>query len=193
VAGPTYDESEHFLEATSSRRIELRDKGDDGAVRLAKRRAIESSVGTDDAAIVDRIEQLGFNGESIKVLDLLPLIHVAWADGRIQKSERALILAILEQRGISPRSDASLFVEALLEARPSETFMAESLALIVDLTKKTGANKDDIVDLCAKVAEAGGGLVSFGAKTTDAERTLIEDVARALGDGAVQRFREKFQ
>ena len=49
---------------------------------------------------------------------------------------------------------------------------------------KTGANKDDIVDLCAKVAEAGGGLMSFRAKTTDAERGLIRDIASALGEGA---------
>jgi hypothetical protein len=192
MTAPSYDESEHFLEVTSSRRVELREKADESAGRLAKRRAIEQSAGTGDAGIVDRIEQLGFNGESIKVLDLLPLIHVAWADGRIQKSERALILSILEQRGIPPRSDASLFIEALLEARPSETFLAESLALLVDLAAKTGANRDDIVDLCAKVAEAGGRLMSFGAKTTETERTLIRDVAAALGDGALERFREKF-
>lgn len=192
MAAPSYDESQHFLEATSSRRVELRDKVDAAAGRLAKRRAIEQTAGTDDAAIVDRLEQLGFNGESIKVLDVLPLIHIAWADGRIQKSERALILSIVEQRGIPPRSDASLLVEALLEARPSETFLAESLALLVDLAAKTGANKDDVVDLCAKVAEAGGGLLSFGAKTTDSERALIKDVASALGEGALARFKEKF-
>jgi len=192
MTAPSYDESEHFLEVTSSRRVELREKADESAARLAKRRAIEQTTGTDDAGIVDRIEQLGFNGESIKVLDLLPLIHVAWADGRIQKSERALILSILEQRGIPPRSDASLFVEALLEARPSETFLAESLALLVDLAGRTGAKKDDIVDLCAKVAEAGGGLMSFGAKTSDAERVLIKGVAEALGESALERFRAKF-
>jgi hypothetical protein len=193
MGAPGYDESEHFLEVTSSRRIELRDKVDEAAQRLAKRREIEKTAGTDDAAIVDRLEQLGFNGESIKVLDVLPLIHIAWADGRIQKSERALILSILEQRGIPPQSDASLFVEALLEARPSETFLAESLALLVDLAAKTGANKDDVVDLCAKVAEAGGGLLSFAGKTTDSERALIKDVATALGDGAIARFRAKFR
>lgn len=192
MTAPSYDESEHFLEVTSSRRVELREQAAESAGKLAKRRAIEQTTGTDDAAIVDRIEQLGFNGESIKVLDLLPLIHVAWADGRIQKSERALILSVLEQRGIQPRSDASLFIEALLEARPSETFLAESLALLVDISAKTGANKEDIVDLCAKVAEAGGTLMSFGAKTTDAERNLIRDIASALGEGALEQFRAKF-
>lgn len=192
MADPTFDESEHFLEATASRRAELRERADGAAGRLAKRRAIQASVGTDEASIVDRIEQLGFTGESIRVLDVLPLVHVAWADGRIQRRERALILSLLEARGIPARSDASLFVEALLETRPSETFLAESLALLVDIAAKTGANKDDIVDLCAKVAEAGGGLLPFGEKTTDAERALIGDVARALGASAVARFRDHF-
>ena len=62
-----------------------------------------------------------------------------------------------------------------------------------DLAKQTGANKDDIVDLCAKVAEAGGGLMAFGAKTTEGERALIGDVAHALGDGAVERFKALFK
>jgi hypothetical protein len=192
MTAPSYDESQHFLESTASRRAELRERGDVGAERLAKRRAIEASTGTDDATIVDRIEQLGFNGESIKVLDILPLVHVAWADGRIQRSERALILSVLEKRGIPAQSDATLFVEALLESRPSETFLAESLSLLADLAGRTGAKKDDIVDLCAKVAEAGGGLFPFGTRTTDAERALIGEVARALGDGAVERFRTRF-
>ena|ERR1041385_1262777 len=193
MTAPTYDESRHFLELTSSRRAELRDRADAAAARLSKRRSIEASVGTDDASIVDRIEQLGFDGESIRVLDLLPLVHVAWADGRIQRKERALILSILEARGIPPDSDASLFVESLLETRPSETFLAESLALLVDISAKTGEGKDDIVELCAKVAEAGGALLSFRGRTTEAERALIGEVARALGDGAVERFRERFR
>src|SRR5690242_6916183 len=96
MADPTYDESEHFLEATASRRAELRERADGAAGRLSKRRGIAATAGTDDASIVDRIEQLGFTGESIRVLDLLPLVHVAWADGRVQRSERALILSILE-------------------------------------------------------------------------------------------------
>lgn len=189
---PSYDESQHFLAETASRRAELRGKADAAAASLSKRRGIEATVGTDDAGIVDRIEQLGFNGDSIRVLDVLPLIHVAWADGRIQRSERALILSILEKRGIPAGSDANLFIESLLEARPSETFLTESLSLLVDLARKTGANQDDLVDLCAKVAEAGGGLMSFGSKTTETERALIADVARALGDGAVERFRAVF-
>ena len=75
-------------------------------------------LSTTDADIVDRIEQLGLSGDSARILDVLPLVHVAWADGRVQKAERAAVLAVLEARGIPPKSDAWLLIEALLMMKP---------------------------------------------------------------------------
>jgi hypothetical protein len=186
------DEAKHFLEATSSRRDELREKMDVAAARLAARTTLASAVGTDDGSIIDRLEQLGFTGESAKVIDLLPLIHVAWSDGRIQKGERATILAIVESRGIAPSSEACLLVEALLERRPSETFLAESLALLRDLSRASGRDASDVVDLCATVAESSGRLLGFGAGISRDERALVEHIATALGDAALEKFRARF-
>jgi uncharacterized tellurite resistance protein B-like protein len=192
MPAPSIDEHSHFLPETASRRTELIARIDSAAERIEKRQAIAGAVGTTDTDIVDRIEQLGLSGDSTRILDLLPLVHVAWADGRVQKAERAAILAILEARGIPAKSDACLLIEALLEARPSETFLAQSLSLVRDLAARSGKETTDIVDLCAKVAEASGGLFGFGSRTNDQERTLIGDVARALGDTAQVRFRERF-
>lgn len=192
MPAPSIDEQSHFLPETASRRAELLARVDAAAARIEKRKAIASAVGTTDAEIVDRIEQLGLSGDSARVLDLLPLVHVAWADGRVQKAERSAVLAILEARGIPANSDACLLMEALLEARPSETFLGQSLSLLRDLAARDGKGTADIVDLCARVAEASGGLLGFGSKTDDKERALIGDVAKALGDAAQERFRERF-
>jgi uncharacterized tellurite resistance protein B-like protein len=192
MAVPHIDHKNHFLSETAARRAELLANVDLAAERLASRQAIAESVGTADRDIVDRIEQLGLSGDSARILDVLPLIHVAWADGRVQKEERAAVLAVLERRGISPNSDACLLVEALLEKRPSETFLAQSLALVRDLAGRSGAETADIVDLCARVAEASGGLFGFGARTNDQERALIGEVAKALGETAQERFRARF-
>jgi uncharacterized tellurite resistance protein B-like protein len=186
------DDQSHFLPETASRRAELLARVDSGAARIAERQAIAKAVGTTDADIVDRIEQLGLSGDSARILDVLPLVHVAWADGRVQKAERVAVLAVLEARGIPPKSDACLLIEALLEARPSETFLAQSLSIVRDLAARSGTETADIVDLCAKVANASGGLLGFGAKTNDKERTIIGEVAKALGDTAQARFRERF-
>ena len=182
----------HFAPASSRRRMELRLRVDDLADRLSRREGIAHAIGRTDAALVDRVEQLGFSGESLQVLDLLPLVHVAWADGRIQKEERAVLLAILDQRGLAPESEASLLIESLLEQRPSETFFAESRAVLVDLATRTGASGKDVVDLCAKIAEASGGLFGLGRRVTAEERALVAEVADALGDEARARFAERF-
>jgi uncharacterized tellurite resistance protein B-like protein len=190
---PAEDEVGPFSAETASRRDALREKVDAAAERLAARRSIARAVGTDDQSIVDRLEQLGFNGESAQVIDLLPLVHVAWSDGRVQRGERAKILSILESRGLAPTSEASLLIETLLERRPSETFMAESLALVRELAEKSGRDPSELVDLCVSVADASGRLFGLGGAVSAAERTLIEQIATALGEAAQERFRSRFR
>jgi tellurite resistance protein len=173
-------------------RRELRGRVDGAAERLAARRALASAVGTTDEDLLDRIEQLGFTGDSVGVLGLLPLIHVAWSDGRVHAKERAAILEILDRRGVSPESGARLLVETLLESRPSETYVAETLALIVDLGRRDGTDPADLVDLCARVAEASGGLFGFGVGTSKEEEAATRAVAEALGPRAMDRFKVRF-
>lgn len=173
-------------------REELRERVGSAAERLSARRALESAVGSSDAQLLDRIEQLGFTGDSVGVLDLLPLVHVAWSDGKVHGKEREAILAVLERRGISSSSPARLLVETLLERRPSESYVAESLALIVDLAHRDGSDPADLVDLCARVAEVSGGLFGLGGGTSDAEEGAIRSIAEALGAAAIDRFRARF-
>jgi len=182
----------HFAPETARQREELRGRVDGAAERLAARRALSTAVGSSDRDLLDRVEQLGFTGDSVRVVDLLPLLHVAWVDGRVHGKERDAILEILDRRGIARDSEACLLVEALLERRPSETYLAESLALIADLSRRDGSDPADLVDLCARVAEVSGGLFGFGAGTSEAEEGVIRSIAEALGPQAMARFQARF-
>ena len=66
------------------------------------------------------------------MFDLLPLVHVAWADGSIQPGERAAILRLLTVRGLGP-GKAFTTMEALLEKRPSAEYLDESLEVLQEL------------------------------------------------------------
>jgi uncharacterized tellurite resistance protein B-like protein len=162
-------------------RAALRSRIDTGAIRLS---SLAETVGTDDREVLDRLTMLGFTPDSARVLDVLPLVHVAWADGKIQAAERNAVLAVLETRKIPPASDAWLLIEALLETRPSETYLAQSLQLLKLLGHSAGADPRTIVELCTVVAEASGALFGIGAKVTQAERELIARIAAALGSDA---------
>lgn len=184
-------EQSHFLPGTRGRRVALRARLDEASARLANREAIAATVGTSEISLLDRIEQLGFTGDSARVLDVLPLVHVAWADGKTDQRERAAVMAILDQRGIAKDSDAALLIESLLEERPSETFLAESLALLRDLAHKQGNDGTSLVDLCVRVGEASGGLFGFGERVNEAEYALIKQIAEAFGERAAAAFEER--
>lgn len=180
------DEEEAYFKALEiEQRRKLREKLEAAAKELSDKQAIAESVKTDDLDLAERIKALGFSGDSARVFDLLPLVHVAWADGSVQKSERAAILRVLETRGVAPGSDAFVLMESLLEERPSDDYMSQSLAVLKELLAQGDGDRGaQLVDLCQVVASSAGGFLGLGAKISQGERELIETIAGQLGNGA---------
>ena len=143
---------------------------------------------TQKPELLQRIRALGFSGDNAQVFDLLPLVQVAWADGSVSQKERALIFRILEQRKILPESAPFRLIESLLESRPTEAFLTESLALLRDTIGSQHAT--NIVDCCIAVASISGGLFGLGLvnKVNNEERELIEKISQTFGSAALDRF-----
>jgi len=180
------DEEEVYFKALEiEQRRKLREKLETAAKDMEEKAAIAESVKTDDLELAERVKSLGFSGDSARVFDLLPLVHVAWADGSVQKSERAAILRVLETRGVAPGSDAFVLMESLLEERPSKAYMEQSLSVLRQLLSQgDGDRKAQIVDLCELVASSAGGFLGIGTKISQDEREQIEKIVAQLGDGA---------
>ena len=51
------------------------------------------------------LAELKIPRENYRLVMLLPMVYVAWADGRIQSAERKLILQIASDRGCSRTAD----------------------------------------------------------------------------------------
>jgi len=186
------EEEVYFKVLEIEQRRKLRQKLDQAAKDLADQRAIADSLHTDDLALAERIKALGFSGDSARVFDLLPLVHVAWADGSIQKSERAAILRVLELRGIPASSEGFMLMESLLEERPSDEYMAQSLGVLKALLAKgDGERGSKIVELSEQVAHAAGGFLGLGPKVSTEERELIDSIASQLGDEPCSRVRQQ--
>jgi tellurite resistance protein len=179
-------EEAYFAQLNAERRSQLRTELTMAARELNSKRALKTVLRTDDDALVQRIRALGFDGDSVRVLDLLPLIWVSWADGRIQRSERIAILELLRARGISYESEAWILVEALLEERPSDGYLEEALVVLKALRQKQGSTSD-IVALSHAIADAAGGLSGLGSVSRE-ERATLERVAAVLGGEAVQKL-----
>jgi tellurite resistance protein len=183
---PSDEEENYFKALEMEQRKQIRERLDRSAREL---QAVASGLDTKDLSIAERVRALGFDGDSARVFDLLPLVHVAWADGEIQRSERAKILRILESRDIHPGSEAFRMVETLLEERPSDAYMQQSLAVLGDVLGGLGQRSEAIVDMCIDVAAASGGFLGLGKRIGAEERELIEGIVGTLGDTAQSQFK----
>ena len=170
----------YFLEKLAEQRRAKREELELAAKEERVRLKLSEALATDDEALVQRVRALGFDGDSARVFDLLPLIHVAWADGTVQHAERAQILDILTLRGIEPEDEAWIFVSALLEQQPSSEYIQLTLELLRDVLKHSGRNPSSIVEMCANVASAAGGFLGFGSAVSNEERVAIEAISQAL-------------
>jgi sulfur carrier protein ThiS len=161
------------------------------AAREAKRRReIADQIGTSDDAIIDHVKTLGLDGDTVRVLDLFPVIAVAWADDDIQSGERIEIMRVLEERGISEDSEAWHLVASLLETRPTRTFINEVIEILRAIHANQGGVAENLVDLCYAVANASASMFGLGPKVASQELDWIERIAHSMGEDAEAELNE---
>lgn len=157
------------------------------AMRVDRVAVAKGEIDASRFKLSDRVRELGFEGEAERVFDLLPLVHVAWADGKIQDGERAAILDVLRVRGVSG-GRAFTVLEALLEKQPSWEYLDESLEVLKELLRDKPREAKTVVGLCILVAEAAGGFLQIFNPVSEEERAMIEKISKALGDDAFAEY-----
>lgn len=129
-------------------------------------------------------------------LAVLPLIKVAWADGRITKRERQLIFDSLFDLGVEPTNDNLQLLLKWLELKPEDEFFEASMAKLRTGLEKLGPDarsdkKYSLLSQCTLVAEASGGDTtdaSGGTKICREEVETVKHIARLLSR-AIERNR----
>jgi tellurite resistance protein len=183
-------EDQPFDESRAGEREEIRKSLDESALAMQKQRVLAQTQKGATPTLEERIKALGFDEDALHVFDLLPLVHVAWADGAIQQGERATILNLLQIRGMTPRK-AWVTVESLLEKKPSKPYMEESLAVLRELVRDKPAQAKTIVGLCIVIAEAAGGFLGIFRRISAEEKATIAKIAEALGEDAMAEFQRQ--
>jgi hypothetical protein len=176
-------EAEYFHKKERELVEKLRQK----AAEVARRHELADATGVADEAILDDLNELGLDRETVRLLHLVPLVEVAWADGEVSLDEKDLILHLADARGVKDESPAREKLLGWLSKRPPrETFEKALRALhaILEAGPEGQAKraKTSLVDLCKEVASASGGFFGFGTKISDEERAAIEHVGRKLSE-----------
>lgn len=148
------------------------------------RRALESTSGIHDPALLQELEALGFTPETVRLLPIVPVVQMAWAESGVSDSERQLIVQFARERGIKEGDIADRQLALWLEERPPDDVFARATRLIramLDAPEGAGASLtlDDLLKHCEEIAEASGGILGFN-KISAAERTLLGQIQSSL-------------
>jgi tellurite resistance protein len=152
--------------------------------RAAERKGLAEAVGVENEEILQTLREMGFDRETVVLLALVPLLQVAWTDGKVTARERDGILEIARSRGVSKGSPAEAKLLSWLDHKPDPTLFERALTVIRHLVSHQAAEfreatSHDLVAACERIASASGGILGMGAVSAE-EKAVIQRVAREI-------------
>jgi hypothetical protein len=141
--------------------------------------------GIEDKAVLERLVTLNIELDTWAAISLVPLVEVAWADGKIDDDERRSVLAAAEANGIFPSSPSHQLLESWLAHRPDARLLGAWGEYIVDLCANLGEGekatvKAKIIGRAREVAKATGGFLGLGAKISTEEEVILQELEKAF-------------
>jgi hypothetical protein len=152
--------------------------------RELTREALAKASGIKNAAILDKLVELGVRAETVAALAIVPLAEVAWADGSIDPKEERAILERAEKSGIAPGSADHDLLKGWLERRPEPKLLTAWTHMIGGICEhltpeQVDALRSGLVERARAIAMASGGLLGMGA-VSRAEEEMIQTLAAAF-------------
>jgi hypothetical protein len=149
------------------------------------RESLVRAIGISDKAVLDHLIALGLDGETVAALGLVPLIEVAWADGRMEEAEHKAVLAAARDRGVDDASPAGLLLDGWLSHSPPPRLLEVWTQYVKALSENLDAAerdtlRDEVIGRAREVAEAAGGFLGMGSKISQAEQKMLERLEAAF-------------
>lgn len=170
------EEEKFFQQREQERHDRQRRDSELAALAQVEREGIAANLQTDEDVAAEALA-LGFDAQTARVLPLMPLIQVAWADGSVSASEESKVLEFAESRNLMPETAPYRFLKRVLVDRPSDLFFERVNRVLMHIVQADPESwvKKSIPELCQEVAEASGGVLGiFGEKVSTEERELID-------------------
>jgi hypothetical protein len=150
----------------------------------AAQQALGEKTGVADTQLLQDLQELGYTADTIALLHVVPLLQMAWAEGRVTMRERDLIIEAARARGIEADSPADQQLAGWLTTRPSDELFSTTLRAIGAMlesrpAEEREASKQDLVSYLTSIASASGGVLGWGS-VSDAERAVLARITAEL-------------
>lgn len=151
---------------------------------LVRRGELALASGITDEAMLRILLDLDLDTDVLAALSLVPLVEVAWADGKMDPEERAAILEASASHGIAAGGPAHSLLAGWLEHLPGpELFEAWRAYIEAVLEPLVPGEREELrrglVERARRVAEAAGGLLGVGA-ISGSERLVLARLDEVL-------------
>jgi hypothetical protein len=146
----------------------------------ATRDALSDASGITDSDVLAALESAGIAAETLAALSLVPLVVVAWADGKLDDAERSAIEKAAEEAKAS--DDTRALLQGWLSAPPAasllEAWKGYIEAVLPTLSDSARAElQSQLIGGARRVAEAAGGFLGFGNKVSSEEAAALDELA----------------
>jgi hypothetical protein len=149
------------------------------------RQALAAVSGITNQQVLQHLVELKVQAETLASLAVVPLVEVAWADGRIEADERAAIMRASAESGIAQGSPDHDLLERWLARRPEPELLeawkryTEGLCELLAPEERESL-RAELIDRARRVAEAAGGFLGLTSKVSDAERRVLDSLEAAF-------------
>ena len=153
--------------------------------RRAARAALAAASHITDDALLDQLMALGISADTLIALSLVPLVEVAWADGKVEDSEKRPILEAARADGMEETSVGSRLLENCLSERPQARLRSMWKEYIKSVCatlspEQRDTLKTDLLRRARSVAEATGGFMGLGPTVSTKEEALLAEIGAAF-------------
>lgn len=141
-------------------------------------------IGINDEKLAAEIAAMNITVETLSAFRLVPLVAVAWADDRVEESERYQVELAAEKSGIAKGSAAMELVALWTTRRPSPDLLdawcdyAKALSTSLEGSHREQL-KHEVMSQVRTVAESAGGVLGFGS-VSHSEKLVIAKIENAL-------------
>ncbi len=148
--------------------------------------ALRGASGIQDEGVLDSLVEMNIRAESLASLSLLPLIAVAWADGKMEQREKEAILQAAQDRGIESDSVGFGLVTVWLTMHPEPELLdvwKEYVSALKSAMKPEdfAKLKSQIMSQAKEVAESAGGILGIVNNISPIEKAKLSELEAAFG------------
>ena len=146
--------------------------------------ALQEVSGIRNSGVLNKLIELNVSTALLSSIAVVPLVEVAWVDGKVDEEERQAVLAGADKNGVKEGSVDYELLDNWLKHRPPESlleawthYIAGLCENMTDLERKTF--REVVLDRARRVAQATGGILGLF-KISPEESAVLRKMEKAF-------------